>query len=311
MEIQFDTVFERDMDLFIMNEFISDKEFAALFLDKVYINNYEIIRAVHSHSDKEYGESDIEFIVEDSNHERHGILIEDKINAIDMPNQCSRYSKRGSKGILNKDYDYFHIFITAPESYLDHNNEAKKYSNKVSYEEMKEYFITKNDCKYSFKIAVINQAIEKKKNGFNFEEDIATTDFWIDYYNYQSKYHPELELMYSGQAKPKNQTWFEFKTYYKNLSLVHKADRGYIDLQFAGYGKKIDKLKTLIGIYLDEDMRIVQATKSASVRMNGITIKTCKDGFECYKDEIDNDFDNLLKLYKFISKLDYKKIYSE
>lgn len=76
------------------------------------------------------GESDITMIVEKNNH-KTGLLIEDKIDAIAMPNQRERYNIRGQRGIDNKLYDEFYVFMIAPLDYLKNNSEAHLYENQI------------------------------------------------------------------------------------------------------------------------------------------------------------------------------------
>ena len=62
-----------------------------------------------------------------------GILIEDKIDAIAMPEQPERYIKRGNKAIKNKEYDVFYSFIVCPKKYYDNNDAAKEYPFHILY----------------------------------------------------------------------------------------------------------------------------------------------------------------------------------
>ena len=45
--------------------------------------------------------------------EKHSFLIEDKIDAVAMPDQHDRYVKRGLKGVENGEYNGFDIFLFA------------------------------------------------------------------------------------------------------------------------------------------------------------------------------------------------------
>ena len=138
MNVRFEKVFERDIDLLIINKFINDPKVANYFLDKLNLSNYKLIKVEHSLMDND-GESDITIILE-NDVEKIALLIEDKIDAIAMPNQRNRYDIRGNKGIKNKEYDRYFVFIIAPQDYLDTNLESKKYENRISYEELKELF---------------------------------------------------------------------------------------------------------------------------------------------------------------------------
>ena len=64
MNIKIDTTLERDIDLLILEEFISNPEFASIFLKAVGISDaYTIETAIHSKMDAELGESDIVFVL--------------------------------------------------------------------------------------------------------------------------------------------------------------------------------------------------------------------------------------------------------
>lgn len=150
MEVRLKDVLERDMDFLFMEEFVSEQEFTNLFLKRIGKANAKVIEVKHSETDVEYGESDITVIVEYES-KRHALLIEDKIDAIAMKEQCARYFRRGEKGIQNKKFDGFDVFIIAPQKYLNENQESKKYPNRISYEEVHEYFSRKTTDRNIFK----------------------------------------------------------------------------------------------------------------------------------------------------------------
>lgn len=102
-------------------------------------------------------------VIIEVNGERHGLLIEDKVDAQAMPEQCDRYIKRGGFGVKEGYYSSFHVFIIAPEKYLSENIEAQKYPQKVKYEDCLDYFSRDIDARKSFKLEQIKQAIHKQK----------------------------------------------------------------------------------------------------------------------------------------------------
>ena len=109
MKIQIDTTLERDIDLLIIEEFISDESFARIFLTAVGISEpYIIEEAIHSKTDATLGESDIVFILNTSG-KRHALHIEDKIDAMAMPEQHNRYILRAQKDIVGVQYDSFSV----------------------------------------------------------------------------------------------------------------------------------------------------------------------------------------------------------
>lgn len=60
------------------------------------------------------GETDITVIC-NIDGEKLAFLIEDKIDAIAMPEQHDRYAKRGQKGVVNNEYAGFDVFIVCLE----------------------------------------------------------------------------------------------------------------------------------------------------------------------------------------------------
>lgn len=164
MKILFKDLSERDMDMLFLEEFACSSEFCELFLSKIGINkDFSLISMEHSKMDYELGESDMTIIFEIEG-KRHALLIEDKIDAIAMPNQSARYMKRGDKGIAKGYYDSYSVFIVAPESYLDSNAESQKYPNTVTYEEVLNYFKGMKDARSEFKVSQITQAIYLCRN---------------------------------------------------------------------------------------------------------------------------------------------------
>jgi len=163
MKYDFGTISERDMDMLFLNAFGTDKGFLKLFIEKTDLpkGDYTVSEVYLSKADKD-GESDITLIIECSG-KKYGLLIEDKIDAIAMPEQPERYVKRGNRGIKNGDYDKFFSFIVCPEKYYKNNDAAKKYDYEVMYEEIRTYFSKKTDPASAIYFQQISQAIDKAK----------------------------------------------------------------------------------------------------------------------------------------------------
>ena len=54
----------------------------------------------------------------------------------------------------------------------------------------------------------------------------------------------------------------------KGLAIWHKLDRGFIDLQFPGWGDRVYELKVLTSSLLEEGMTVEKATGSAAIRLH-------------------------------------------
>ncbi len=293
MEIRIDTTLERDIDLLIMEEFITNEAFAKIFLDSVGISDsYVIDEVIHSKTDADLGESDIVFILNISG-KRHALHIEDKIDAIAMPRQHDRYALRAQKDIATGQYDSYSVLIVAPEKYLANNKEAQKYANRVTYEQMREHFLTKTDIRSKYKLALIDRAIYEQKNGYQYEANPGVVRFCTAMAAYQKENYPGLPIGTTAW-------WPEYPTLLKDAKVVFKANKGFCDLQFGHtlaqdlYGRVKD--------HLSERMNVVQAGKSASVRI-AITPIWFENRFEDKIAEVDEALTALVVLYELSKKI--------
>ncbi len=268
--IVFDDVIERDMDILFAEEFASANGFTSIFVEAVGEKNAEVTSIHVSKTDVALGESDLEIILK-SGDEKIGFLIEDKIDAKAMPEQAARYIQRGEKGIATGEYDRYHVFIIAPQKYLNQNEEAHKYPNKISYETILEYFERDTDARSFFKISQMNQAINKRKSGYQVVVDEAVTDFWARYAEHQKTHYPELILLYKGEVKGSSAAWPRFNTVIDGLYMYHKTESGYIDMTLDRCANKLveveDLLSHTIEDYLKEGFVVRRTGKAAVIRL--------------------------------------------
>ena len=240
MIYDFGTVCERDMDMMFLNAFGIDKGFLQLFTDKTDLpkTDYKVCEIYLSKADKD-GESDITVIIE-SSEGKYGLLIEDKIDAIDMPEQPERYIKRGERGVKHKDYDSFFSFIVCPEKYYKNNDAAKKYPYSVMYEEIRDYLEKKTEPPYVSYYQQICQAIEKAKKPPKVEINENANRFFRKYKDYQEEHYPLLNLTTKRNS---NGYWAHYTTRFGVVYLYHKISDGKVDLTFNRASKHLDKLE--------------------------------------------------------------------
>lgn len=303
MEFRVEKVLERDIDLLIINKFLSDKSFANLFLSKIQEVDYNIERIEHSLTD-ENGESDITVIFSKDNI-RIALLIENKIDAVAMPNQRYRYDLRGAKGVEKGIYDKFFVFITAPQDYLNENLEAQKYEIRISYEELRTYFA--NDI---FAQSLIDRALEEKKAGYQVIENKAVTQFWSRYYDFVKTNYPMFELNEVSGARGSKAVWPYLKTPIKNVSIIHKSDKGYLDLTFAKMGSHYDIFSKYFDSVIDKDMTIWQTNNSMAIRIK-VPIIDFKMSFDDYIQEMGFIMESAKRLTSLLSKVDVYQLYNE
>lgn len=262
MDIVFDNIFERDMDMLIMRQFIKENDaFIRAFLKKANcVADYFVDKILNSVATSD-GETDIEVILSIGG-KKTALLIEDKIDAVAQPEQSKRYEIRAEKAKNNGDYEEYYIFIVAPQKYLDSNKEAAKYAYNVSYEEIKE---TLSD---EFDIAVINRALDESKKGYVPVEDRNVTLFWDKMFDYVDKRFPDTFSFYSkkGDVHGANAWWITIKSG-KGSKIVIKSDRGYVDLEIAGYTERFQEFSKANQELLDSRrLYLRMASKSLAIR---------------------------------------------
>ena len=309
---KFSDVLERNMDLLFLEEFVSSPEFLEIFISKINITKAQVLEIEHSKVHSEFGESDMTVIIE-TNGKRHGLLIEDKIDAIAMPEQYDRYVIRGNIGIENGDYESFDVFIVAPKKYLNENNEAQKYPNKVTYEECADYFRSRTDVRSFYKLQQIEFAINKQRNSYQVIEHTAVTDFWNKYISYQQDHYPHLWLSTSGGSKDSRASWPRYRVHIKGLYMLHKSEFGYVDLTFPNCGERTVELKSILEKHLGDLSKLgaslQQTKKSAALRVI-VPVLDFKQPFDEVADKVKTCFEGIEKLTKLAERLPADEIIS-
>ncbi len=312
-EIQFKKIYEHDMDLLILEEFIADRNFAALFLEKLGLKNeYVVSKAMHSFSDED-GESDLTIVLQYAD-SRVAVLIEDKIDAPTMKGQSQRYQLRGQKGIDNGEYDGFRVILAAPADYLkEHQNDANAaYEFSITYEELRDYFATQDSARARYKEALISFAVSEKKAGYQVKEVKAVTDFWANLRRYTKERYPALSMVGEDSPKGGAASWPEFRTALGTIKVIYKSPKGYVDLEFPGYGERIGDLRTVIGNQLTAPtpMQIWKTGKAASVRLaNERWAVDFRQDFDSVTAVIDEVLQAVTQLCRLAEHLNYSDLY--
>lgn len=269
MKCDFGTISERDMDMLFLNAFSTDKGFLKLFIGKTDLpkDDYAVSAVYLSKADRD-GESDITVIFETSG-VKYGLLVEDKIDAIAMPEQPERYIKRGNRGIKNKDYEKYYSFIVCPQKYFNNNDAAKKYPYAVMYEEIRDYFSKKTDISHTIYFQEISQAIDKAKRPPKVEINANANRFFRKYKDYQEENYPELNLT---TKRDSNGYWAHYTTRFGLVYLYHKIEDGKVDLTFNRAAKYLDKLEIVASWFRKYGISNVSAVKTGMAGALRVTV---------------------------------------
>lgn len=266
MRVVFESVSERDVDLLLMDQFASNPSFARFFMDKIKIEGYWVEELYHSLTDVSLGESDITVVFANEKN-RHGLLIENKIDALAQPEQYTRYLKRGRKQVEAGLFGDFSISLVAPRDYLDSNGEAKKYPCHIAYEELLSMLEADQGADHTLACVLLSYAIKKKQSGYQVIENTAVTEFWRKYEIYQQLHFPQLKLRMTSGSKGSRALWPVFSTRMKGVSINHKSTHRCVDLELGGLGEKSRQIKAFASALLQKKMYWVRTGKSLSVRV--------------------------------------------
>lgn len=291
------TVTERDMDLLFSNALASDPGFLSLFVSKAGITciNPIVTDVIISKTETRLGESDITLHL-DLDGKKYGFLIEDKIDAINMPDQYRRYVRRGERGVQRGDYDRFEVFIVCPAKYYEGNDEAKKYNHFVSYEECREYFVSKEDPVSRMREQQLLQALDKAHRPAQVIIDERANIFFRQYKAYQEDNYPELDLRTSSTS---NGYWAHYSVRLKNAYIYHKIGRGDIDLNLTGAADMIEYADSIVAWLNTHGLPEVKAYvtgKSASIRITAPVFDMQKPFEECLETDLRKCFEAICTL---------------
>lgn len=321
MEFRFNGVSERDMDLLFLEEFAVNRDFLNLFTQKIEgvdLADYEIVSEEVSFVDAALGESDLTVILENKGH-KVALLIEDKINAVAQPRQYERYVERGEKGVREKLYDAFYVFLVAPAEYFNGNDSAEKYPLKVSYEECRNLFESCTDARSKMKVQQLTEAIEQGHKPYIKVVDSTSTSFWARYVRYMQIHYPDIELKSKVGEKSKNGDWPTYKTGLdmKAVYIHHKmkmkgVDYSSIDLTFNGLAEYREELKTLLkemlGEQYDAQFGVHKAGKSAVLRLVAPKCLDWQVPFEEQVNTVEEHLRLVSKLCEAAKRIDKKRL---
>ena len=307
---------ESDVDSLVVEEAFSSKEFQTWLLKKLSLKGYaKFIGAWKNVRPTHHGECDIvvEFNIDNK---KTAILIEDKIDAPEQPQQAERYHKTGKALIETKEeterIDQYVTCLLSPEVYYKEDAPMGKYDKRISYEEMLKWFESQIETeRMKFKKMVLKNGIDKARTGYTKSIDEKTDAFYKYYVELSRETHPEFGIRYK-QGATRN-TWKYIKPgwFPRNIIIVYKGDRGYVDLQIRDID--IDEFRKAMEDKLEDKMQIEKTQKSLSVRID--TLRRIPefntiDSPETYRDDLILIFNTAEKLMNWYSKFKHESIFN-
>lgn len=148
---------------------------------------------------------------------------------------------------------------------------AEVFDERITYEEVAAVLRAEKDLRSTFLADALVAGIEAYRRGYVMIPDVDVSNMWTACWNVALEIAPMLRFQ-KASPKPGLSTWLYFrkadgfsKDDLKRAEIVYKAGRGQVDLQFSGTAAGA-LARRAEGI-LDSTMKVVQANKSASIRI--------------------------------------------
>lgn len=255
---------ERDIDLLVCSEVHVDgplRDHLALLwpgrratFDGAWVSHAEID-----------GESDLVVVFHDESRTLV-LLVENKIGAAFQPEQMQRYAARAKRWRDEMSAEIQTVLL-APEEYIQQAS-RQIFDATVSYEALIKALTSGNDPRSGFLADALAAGIASYQKGYVAVPDAQVSSVWTEIWRIACSTAPLLNMP-APSEKPGQSTWIYFRRAFgcsdRLCVPVLKADRGQVDLQFAGMGTA--ELHRLVEDLIEPDMTIVKAAKSASVRV--------------------------------------------
>lgn len=289
-----EAVRERDIDLLILEELYAKTGFEKLFLEEIKYPNFSFAKAYRSVTTAGLGETDIqvEFI---SDNKKLFLLIENKVDADFQDAQYERYMKRAD--LLSGPDITTAVILVAPQSYIQNKSE---FEYTLSYEKMQNWFAQKNDSRSWYKQELLRLAIDQERRGYQAVKDEIVTNFWKKYHLYITEHLPELNMPIP-KVRPTSSSFVYFNPKWlpKNTRLIHKMEKGYLDLELSGRASEYDNLITQYN-HLLNGMELVVTGKSVCFRIE-ITPISFEQDFNNQLNSIDQVIAGMRVIKSFVT----------
>jgi hypothetical protein len=227
------TVYERDIDLLLMEEFHVSADFVTWFAELIGLAGAEFDGAWHSVTDAD-GETDLLLRVRIGEH-LVGVLVENKVAAPEQERQDERYHIRAARAQGERKFDRFVTCISAPQVYLDGLIEERLYDSRVSYEAIAGWFAESPGPRSRWRHRVVLEAIQQGRRGNTMIVNPVVSRFHVAFWEHVQRNYPKL-VMRRPTPKGNKSNWILLKghDFPRGVQLHFKMDQCVVELGFSG-----------------------------------------------------------------------------
>jgi len=259
---------ERDIDLLLVEEIYANVDFVAWLSARAGFDRKVSGWDVKHSKRRTRSRREIDIFVEVTLNggDRVALLIENKIDAGEQPDQAESY--RDELNVLASDYQASAMVLVCPEGYrLQQSVFASKFDLVLAYEELRDWFAEAereagNEAALRFRLRaeLMDQAINKHRRGYTAIPDKVVGDFNALYVRLLAEVAPEIvpgnSMLKPANPRESTSMIFDQERSFDRLPkdirprrFAHELGRGserranYVAVTFAGWGTALPRLK--------------------------------------------------------------------
>jgi len=291
-------VTEKDIDLLLLEEFVSSPEFVNWFTGRLNLSSVDLLAASRGVSDAT-GESDLTLKLTTDSGSTAIINIENKVSASFQPLQKERYRQRGEEQVRQGVADDYYLCLVAPSCYLGAEGQ-EEFDAFLCYGDILDWLKESRieGERRAYKCALLTKAIERAKYGWQLKEDAAVTALWKRYWQRSQEIASVLQMQEpTGKPATSSFVFFRAPKLFAGIRLVHKMRHGNADIQIAGWGTRVHELTDALAGKLDDGMKITNANKSAVIRLQ-VPVLNLQGSYDEQAQSVDDGLKGCLRLYR-------------
>ena len=284
---------ERDIDLLLVEELYASSNFLTWISTRAGLSGNAAAWEVKHSKRRTRSRREIDIFVDiaEPGGQRIALLIENKLDATEQPDQAESY--REELGVLAEGFASAAMIIVCPDAYaVRHGGFTGKFDAVVSYEEIRDYFLGTSDKtghelarRYDYRAEILNQAINKYRRGYMPVPDKVVGDFNARYVKLLSEVAPDIRpgssMMKSANPRESTSMIFDPAATFTDLPkeirprrFAHELGRGsdrranYVAVTFAGWGAALPVIRNRLEVDTVELGADFSAKSPTKVRPN-------------------------------------------
>ncbi|MET4481582.1 hypothetical protein [Bradyrhizobium sp. F1.13.3] len=272
---------ERDVDMLLAEELRVNAAFGKWIMDKFDAAADMIFPAAHVNVSvvEDGSEADVIATFRTTSNLNHRLFVENKIDAILMPEQLERYLRRAEGDQKRQLVSAFSILFFTPSAYL--KTKLPNGVKQISFEEAAQALASQGDLRSQYRASLLMRALPIRTLTAR-DAHVAVTDPFIK--DWWDQVYAMLDREFPGffihKTRYPRSVYFAPETpgQGRYLRLDFKGHKGEVDLAFknisvAALSKQVSNMDGLPG-------QIVANGKSSAIQMTGLAPFVISDGFD-------------------------------